>query len=177
MVDDFKEAVSYRHNRSVNHLCSLWLWCIRPVHNSAQRRGNRYKIHSLPKKLHSLDIWWVEENQFSPIQCHWVYQILLQAQKSLASTQWTPWTSWFFFLCVVFIFVFVLVGHILCLIVCCWWWYLFNIFVCCFFAVQWESGREERRALCGIEREVERTGRSWRRGENMIKMYTKYLEI
>lgn len=53
----------------------------KPDHIPAQRKGNRYKIHSLTKKLFAIDMLWVQENQFSTIQCHRVYHILCQAQK------------------------------------------------------------------------------------------------
>lgn len=81
-IDAFKKAVPSKHNRTKLLMASQRLWqcsqglCrIKPGRVSALRGGGGgHKVPHLPKKLFSTGALWQKENQFSPMECLWVYQ-------------------------------------------------------------------------------------------------------
>lgn len=76
VVDDSKEIVSSRHNRTDAHTNPqrLEVSQVKAAQGPSLRRGSGHRVPSLTKKLCAVDTCWERETQFSPMKYHWVYQ-------------------------------------------------------------------------------------------------------
>lgn len=84
---------SSRHNISPQRLCQKVqdIHKFKPDKISTSRKENGHKVLMLINKLFVINSYWDKENQFSPMECQYIYQPhsqLAHAQEQLANTKW-----------------------------------------------------------------------------------------